>query len=134
MKSLEDAGLPLDATMRQAQFFPDKGKRIPIPGCDSGCYVAIYGSVNPAGDSAAQGVPVRYGQVLEGSSTVMQVELTQKGPRGATILTYSESENPRSPHHADQTRLYSKRKWIPLTFTAKQIRGDAKRRYVVGGH
>ena len=134
VKSLEDAGLPLDATMRQAQFFPDKGKRIPIPGCDSGCYVAIYGSVNPAGDSAAQGVPVRYGQVLEGSSTVMQVELTQKGPRGATVLTYSESENPRSPHHADQTRLYSKRKWIPLTFTAKQIRRDAKRRYVVGGH
>ena len=97
VKSLEDAGLPLDATMRHAQYFPDKGKRIPIPGCDSGCYVDISGSVNPAADSAAQGVPVRYGQVIYGSSTVMQIELTPQGPRGTTILTYSESENPRSP-------------------------------------
>ncbi len=134
VKSLEDAGLPLDATMRQAQYFADKGRRIPIPGCDSGCYVDIYGSSNPAVDSDAQGVPVRYGQVIYGSSTVMQIELTPQGPRGKTILTYSESENPRSPHHADQTRLYSKRKWIPLTFTAKQIRRAAVRRYVVGGH
>ncbi len=92
----------------------------------------IYGSVNPAADRAAQGVPVQYGQVIYGSSTVMQIELTPKGPRGTTILTYSESENPRSPHHADQTRLYSKRNWIPLTFTAKEIRRDAKRSYVVG--
>ena len=133
MKSLEDAGLPLDATMREAQYVEDKGKRIPIPGCDSGCYVDIFGSVDPAADTTAQGVPVKYGQVIYGSSTVMQIELTPKGPRGTTILTYSESENPRSPHHADQTRLYSKRKWIPLTFTANQIRRDAKRRYVVGG-
>ena len=76
---------------------------------------------------------MKYGEVIEGSSTVMQVELTPKGPKGTTMLTYSESENPRSPHHADQTRLYAKRKWIPLTFTARQIRRAAVRRYVVAG-
>jgi acyl-homoserine-lactone acylase len=86
----------------------------------------MYSSVDPQGDSAGQGVPVGYGQVLSGSSTVMQVELTPNGPRGTTILTYSESENPQSEHHADQTRLFARRKWIPLTFTVRQIRNNAK--------
>ena len=28
-------------------------------------------------------------------------------PCGESILSYSQSENPRSPHYADQTRLFS---------------------------
>ncbi len=126
VKELQDRGLPLDASPRQVQHLPDRGQRIPVPGCSTGCYVAIYASSDPEADSVGQGTKVGYGQVLSGSSTVMTIKMTPKGPRGATVLTYSESENPRSRHHGDQTRLYSKRKWVPVTFTGKQIRARAK--------
>ena len=126
VKSLRDNGLPVDATNRQAQFVPDKGGRVPVPGCGSDCYTAIYPTTNAVTGSKNQGVKVEYGQVVDGSSTVMQVEMGKKGPSGTTILTYSESENPSSPHHADQTRLFSQGKWVPITFTAKQIAKDRK--------
>ena len=55
-------------------------------------------------------------------------------PRGEAILTYSQSENPRSPHYADQTRLFSQKKWLPMRFTERSIRRDRdyKRTVVTG--
>ena len=132
VKNLRDHGLPLDATMRQAQYARRHGRRIPIHGCDSGCYQAIGAVTDPKAATTSQGVPVSYGQVIAGSSIVMQVELTRRGPRGTTILTYSESENPRSPHSGDQTKLFSAGKWVPITFSRRQIARDPKlRRYTV---
>ena len=88
--------------------------------------------IDPAAESETQGVPVRYGQVVGGSSIVMQVELTGRGPKGTTVLTYSQSENPRSPHSGDQTKLFSAGKWVPIRFTKQQIARDPKlRRYTV---
>jgi acyl-homoserine-lactone acylase len=125
-KNLRDHGLPLDATPRQAQYALRHGRNIPIHGCASGCYDDIEAVVDPERASASQGLRVRYGQVVEGSSIVMQVELTGRGPKGTTILTYSQSENPRSPHSGDQTKLFSAGKWVPITFSAKQIARDPK--------
>ena len=134
VKNLRDHGLPLDASMRQAQYALRHGKRIPIHGCSSGCYQDIEAVIDPKGASESQGVPVRYGQVVAGSSIVMQVELTGRGPKGTTVLTYSQSENPRSPHSGDQTRLFSAGKWVPIRFTKQQIARDPKlRRYTVRG-
>jgi acyl-homoserine lactone acylase PvdQ len=46
----------------------------------------------------------------------------------------SQSENPRSPHYADQTRLFSQKKWIPMRFTERSIRRDDDyKRTVVSG-
>ena len=44
--------------------------------------------------------------------------------RGRAILSYSQSENPRSEHYADQTRLFSQKRWLPMRFTERQIRND----------
>ncbi len=52
----------------------------------------------------------------------MAAELTDQGPRGHAILRYSQSENPSSPHFADQTRLYAQERWLPLRFTERAIR------------
>jgi acyl-homoserine-lactone acylase len=132
VKNLRDHGLPLDASMRQAQHVLRHGKRIPIHGCSSGCYQDIEAVIDPEAESESQGVPVRYGQVVAGSSIVMQVELTGRGPKGTTVLTYSQSENPRSPHSGDQTKLFSAGKWVPIRFTRQQIARDPKlRRYTV---
>jgi acyl-homoserine-lactone acylase len=112
--------------MRQAQYALRHGRKIPIHGCSSGCYQDVEAVVDPKAARTTLGRPVRYGQVVEGSSIVMQVELTGHGPKGTTILTYSQSENPHSPHSGDQTRLFSARKWVPITFTRRQIARDPK--------
>jgi acyl-homoserine-lactone acylase len=124
VQALRDRGLPLDATTRQVQFLERRGVKIPVRGCDTGCYAAIDASVDPAADSKSSGIPIEYGQVLYGSSIVETIELTKKGPKGGTILTYSESENPDSKHSGDQTKLFSENGWVPLTFSEKQILGN----------
>ena len=55
-------------------------------------------------------------------------------PSGSAILSYSQSENPLSPHFADQTKLFSQEKWLPMRFTESSIKADAdySRRVVSG--
>ena len=45
-------------------------------------------------------------------------------PNARTILTYSQSANPRSPYYADQTRMFSRREWNPMRFCAREILAD----------
>jgi acyl-homoserine-lactone acylase len=61
---------------------------------------------------------------IEGSSFVMAVELTPRGPRTRTILAYSESANPASPHYSDQTVLFSRKQWVTERFTEAEITAD----------
>ncbi|MDQ6836633.1 MAG: penicillin acylase family protein, partial [Actinomycetota bacterium] len=42
-------------------------------------------------------------------------------PLGGSILTYSESENPNSTHHSDQTALFSRKQWVPDTFCSAAV-------------
>jgi acyl-homoserine-lactone acylase len=49
------------------------------------------------------------------------VELTPQGPHARTILTYSESANPDSPHHLDQTELFSRKQWVIDRFSEADI-------------
>ncbi len=42
-------------------------------------------------------------------------------PVARTLLTYSQSSNPNSPHHLDQTRLFSAEKWVRSRFCEKDI-------------
>ena len=46
----------------------------------------------------------------------------QGPPAGSSILSYSQSENPDSPYYADQTRLFSQEKWLPMRFTERESR------------
>jgi acyl-homoserine-lactone acylase len=59
-----------------------------------------------------------------GTSFVMAVELTPHGPRARTLLTYSESADPTSPHHTDQTVLFSQKRWVTERFTEAEIEAD----------
>lgn len=40
------------------------------------------------------------------------------------ILTYSQSEEPDSPHYSDQTKLYSQGRWLKFPFTEAEIMAD----------
>ncbi|GAA4635957.1 hypothetical protein GCM10023196_083700 [Actinoallomurus vinaceus] len=69
-----------------------------------------------------------YPDVQFGSSFIMAVSLTPAGPRASTILTYSESANPTSPHHTDQTRLFSQKQWVLERFTDTEIAAEPQYR------
>ena len=45
-------------------------------------------------------------------------------PHGSSVLSYSQSENPASPFYADQTRLFSQEKWLPMRFSERDIKAD----------
>lgn len=57
-----------------------------------------------------------------GSSHIQAVGWDGSGcPVARTLLTYSQSSNPNSDHFADQTRLFSREKWVTSRFCEKDI-------------
>jgi acyl-homoserine-lactone acylase len=63
------------------------------------------------------------GQLPHGSSFIQVVQFDGDGcPDTRTILTYSQSTNPRSPWSSDQTRMFARKQWVAFPFTAAQIR------------
>jgi acyl-homoserine-lactone acylase len=106
-------GIPLGSTQHYAS--------IPLPGCTEGegCFDRVEGVVLRGGN----GVDV---QVDNGSTFIMATQLTPQGPHTRTILTYSESANPDSPHYTDQTVLFAHGRWVTERFTQAQISADPR--------
>ncbi|MER7498692.1 penicillin acylase family protein [Nonomuraea pusilla] len=104
--------LPLTLTPAQAQRYGG----VPVPGCTEG--EGCFDRVRTGGPLSEAG---RYPDVDTGSSFLMAVELTPAGPRTRTVLTYSLSANAASPHHADQTELFSGGGWVTERFTEAEI-------------
>ena len=139
LKSLADAVLnlkahkiPLDASYGQVQHATRNGVKIPIPGCDTGCFNAIYSNSGAMGALVAKAIYSNlnatgtvvadpYGEVYLGSSLVMTTELTSHGPVSQGILTYSQATDPTSPWYANMTRLYSAGRWVSLPYTSAQL-------------
>jgi acyl-homoserine-lactone acylase len=62
------------------------------------------------------------GQLPLGSSFIQVVQFDGTGcPDARTILTYSQSTNPRSPHYADQTKLFSQSQWTTDHFCSADV-------------
>lgn len=96
------------------------GSRIPLPGGPGdpdGEFNAIYQDVvhHPGADPSL------------GSSYIQAVGWKSGStcPQAATVLTYSESANARSPHYADQTVLFSRKQWLPAWFCGRQVAAHA---------
>ena len=112
--------IPIDSTLAAVQYVTVHGEHISIPGGPGdpdGIFNAIYVHSEP-GDSLTS---------PDLGSSFIQV-VTWPGnascPVGFTILTYSESSNPASPHYADQTRRFSHKRWLPDRFCPAQIAAD----------
>jgi acyl-homoserine-lactone acylase len=117
--------VPLTLTPGQAQRYAS----IPLPGCTEG--EGCFDRVRMRGPLGTDG---RYPEVDTGSSFMMAVELTPDGPRTRTVLTYSLSANPASPHHTDQTVLFSRGQWVTERFTEAEIAAAPQlRTSTVGG-
>lgn len=115
--NLQANHVPLTASYGQVQHSTKGTDVIPIHGCTTGCFNAIY----PGLANGDPFFPGNYGEVGDGSSLVMTTELTPKGPVSQGIVTYSQATNPLSPYYANMTKLYSKKKWVPFAYTASQL-------------
>jgi acyl-homoserine-lactone acylase len=114
VSDLKNAGIPLDAPLRDFQYEKRGDERIPIHGGPG--TVGVFNAINVTWDKQ-----LGYPNVPHGSSYVQAVELLPKGcPRVRTILTYSQSTNPNSPWFADQTRMFSAKKWVRIPFCRKR--------------
>jgi acyl-homoserine-lactone acylase len=123
--ALRLTGIPLDAPLGAIQTEPRGADRIPIHGDRHD--VGAFNVITPA---FAQGIG--YPKILHGTSFVMAVRLGPGGPSGRLILTYSQSTNPNSPYHADQTGLFSGKGWDTVKYTEAQLAADPNVfRYVV---
>ena len=118
VKALKDADIPLDAPWGEVQYSMDNGEKIGIPGGSgsSGMFSNI---------SAPLTKGKGYTPIVAGNGYIQVVTWDDDGnPDASAVLTYSQSQQPKSPHFADQTRLYSKGEWVKLPFTEEQIAKD----------
>ncbi len=122
-RDLAAAGVAQDAPLGENQYLTRKGSRIPIHGAPHELGVLnVINSVWGRGGNT---------DVVHGSSFIQVVEFGRKaGPRSYSLLTYSQTANPRSPYYDDQTALYSRGTWVRERFTEHEIRSSPELRTV----
>ena len=71
-------------------------------------------------------------EVVHGSSYIQVVGFRGSAcPDSSTLLTYSQSANPKSPYFSDQTKLYSRGEWVKERFCEADILRSPALRVVV---
>ncbi|MFE7600091.1 penicillin acylase family protein [Streptomyces sp. NPDC057494] len=111
--AMRKAGIPLNAPLSDVQRIKRGGEQIPIHGS-----IGELGVLNVITPGQVDG---KF-DIVFGSSFIQQVRFTADGPPEAySVMTYSQSADPNSPHHADQTRLFSAGGWVTERFTDEQI-------------
>jgi acyl-homoserine-lactone acylase len=120
LADLTAAHLPYNVPLGALQYVVRDGRQIPIPGGPGdpdGEFNAIYQDVlNAPGADPVIG------------SSYIQAVTWDRGsacPDANTLLTYSESVDPGSAHYADQTELFSQRKWVTAAYCADDVRAQA---------
>ncbi|AWZ07855.1 MULTISPECIES: penicillin acylase family protein [unclassified Streptomyces] len=111
--ALRNAGIPLNAPLSDVQKITRGGEQIPIHGA-----VHEMGVLNVITPGSIDGKM----DITFGSSFIQVVRFTAEGPpQTSSVLAYSQSANPNSPHYADQTKLFSAGQWVTERFTEEQI-------------
>ncbi|MFC9145375.1 penicillin acylase family protein [Streptomyces bacillaris] len=122
---LRAARIALDTPLGKHQFVVRNGKRIPVGGGTES--LGVWNKIEPVWNPAAGG----YTEVSAGSSYIQAVGWDDsRCPVARTLLTYSQSSNPNSPHYSDQTRLFSEGRWVTSRFCEKDIARSPQLRVV----
>lgn len=112
--------------MSSVQFIARGGKEYPAPGVGGAA-----GLLNPfAGLFLSGATSYRHGKWYsnQGSSWVMVLAFDSP-LKVFSITPLGQSEHPDSPHHADQTQLFSKRELKPFAFTDAEVRKVSEKSY-----
>ncbi|SCL47893.1 acyl-homoserine-lactone acylase [Micromonospora eburnea] len=107
---LRAAGIPLDARLGDHQTVTRGNQRIPLPG--GSWQMGILNVVHPVWHPQAGNV-----EVATGSTYIQVVAFDGSGcPNVTTLLASSQSADPTSPYHADQTAMFSNGQWVQSRF------------------
>ena len=122
---LTELEIPADARLGDVQRETRGEERIPI-----------HGGAGPEGVFnviTVESLEPKLGwtSIRHGASWIMTAEFTPDGPVSQGILTYSESTDATSPHHSDQTRLYSQKGWDDLRFTDAAVEAGTEIRLTI---
>jgi acyl-homoserine-lactone acylase len=117
VSDLEGAGIPLDAPLRGYQYDKRGDEQIPVHGGPHG--VGAFNVITAPW--VASGPEAGFPNVVHGSSFVMVTQFTDGCPDDRSILTYSQSENPNSPHWADQNRMFAEKRWVDPAFCPGEL-------------
>jgi acyl-homoserine lactone acylase PvdQ len=111
--------------------FDDRGASLPSLGGHGPMGVALTQYYSP---SVALPLVMsqrrRYGVV--GTSYLAAWEFGPAGVRGASLVPFGTSGDPRSPHYFDQATLLSERRLKPERFTEQEVARHAVRSYRPG--
>ncbi len=131
LTSLRKRGIGFGATWGSLHVAGDEGA--PLVGIGGGDFDT--GNANATVSRTPAAHRDRYSPVSYGSSHIQAVAFADAGRVNArTILTYSQATDTSSRFSDDQTRLFSKERWVRFAFTPRQIRQDAISRQVVRGN
>lgn len=121
---LRAANIPLDARLGDYQRVTRAGEQIPLHG--AAWQMGILNVIHPVWDPARGNVEVGTG------TAYLQAVAFGKGrcPDVATLLASSQSADPTSPYHADQTKLFSAGRWVPGRFCEADIKASPHLRVV----
>jgi acyl-homoserine-lactone acylase len=114
VQELSQAGIQPNAQLGDYQAITRGGRRIPLGGgTDALGVVNLLDS--PFG---AHG----FSEPFYGSGYMHVVAFDgSRCPDAVTLLSYSQSEEPSSPHRTDQTELYSQKSWVRQRFCESDI-------------
>jgi acyl-homoserine-lactone acylase len=111
---LSGAGIELGAQLGEHQYVTRGAKRISFGGGTE-----ALGVVNVINASLASHDPK---EAVHGSGYMHVVAFDGSScPDALTLLSYSQSSEPTSPHYADQTELYSHKQWVKERFCEADI-------------
>ncbi len=137
VRALADAGVPVDATLREQQYtYLLGGERFPVHGAahaegvmnqvfhsilqtSSEAHPARGEVINAATDLTDEGYPLNYG-----SSFLMVTEFTDDGPRAKAILTYGQSEDPDAADYGHEMEAFANKQWREVRFREADIAAD----------
>jgi acyl-homoserine-lactone acylase len=114
---LERGGIPLDAKLGDYQYELRHKKPIPIHGGPG--TLGVFNAISAPW--TGKGFP----DIVHGSSFVMAASFGKGCPDDRTILTYSQSANPKSEFYEDQTKMFSRRKWNNPPFCPGEVKKAA---------
>jgi acyl-homoserine-lactone acylase len=122
LNDLAGAGIAVDAPLGayQVDARPD-GTATPYPGGPG--TLGVFNAMNSSWSPTRGYV----GALQHGSSFIQVVSFDGDGcPDARTILTYSQSPNPKSAHYADQTRLFASGGWVTDRFCKSDVRDNTE--------
>ena len=126
---LEERGIAPATPWGELQVAGDEGAPpIPIGGGEG-----FAGNANAVASRLPAANTKRLYPLSYGSSHIQAVAFKDSGLAAHTILTYGQSMDPTRRTAVDQTRLFSRERWVRFPWSDAQIRRDKLRSYVVRG-